>query len=39
MMFNAAMCVAMILFLPSRRTREWLARRLGAQPTAPIAED
>jgi hypothetical protein len=45
MMFNAAMCVAMILFLPSRRTREWLAQRLGApdalgaQPAAPAAED
>lgn len=39
MMFNAAMCVAMILFLPSRRTREWLAQRLGALGAQPAVED
>jgi hypothetical protein len=37
MMFNGAMCVAMILFLPGRRTRAWLARHLGARATAPVA--
>jgi hypothetical protein len=36
MMFNGAMCVAMILFLPSRRTRTWLARRIGTRATAPV---
>jgi hypothetical protein len=29
MMFNLAMFVGLLLFLPSRRTRQWLARRLG----------
>lgn len=29
MMFNLAMVVGLLLFLPSRRTRHWLARRLG----------
>lgn len=28
-MFNGAMLVAMVLFLPSRRTREWLTARLA----------
>jgi Vitamin K-dependent gamma-carboxylase len=31
MMFNLAMFVGLLLFLPSRRTRQWLARRLGVQ--------
>lgn len=36
MLFNAAMIVALVLFLPSRRTRAWLARRLGVDgPRAP----
>lgn len=37
MMFNGAMCVGMILFLPSRRTRTWLARLLASRPTTPVA--
>jgi hypothetical protein len=31
MMFNLAMLVGLLVFLPSRRTRHWLARRLGVQ--------
>jgi hypothetical protein len=34
MMFNGAMMVALILFLPSRRTRTWLAARFTDRPEA-----
>jgi hypothetical protein len=36
MMFNGAMLVAMVLFLPSRRTRVWLARRLTDRASIPL---
>jgi hypothetical protein len=42
-MFNGAMLVGMVLFLPSRRTREWLTARLarlrGARSPAPSAAE
>jgi hypothetical protein len=36
MMFNGAMLVGMLLFLPSGRTRVWIARLLTGRPSAPL---